>query len=83
MLARYYYDVFCDKLEKAGLGREPYEGAREYLARVIALFPEAGKKAATIIGDYHDLRYGDEGDEERKKQFVRCVKHFKIKRKTL
>ena len=77
---RYYYDVFCNKLEKAGLTRKPYEGSREYLGRIMGLFPAAGDRAATIIGDYQDLRYGDDSDEGRKKHFIRCVKQFKVKR---
>ena len=77
---RYYYDVFCNKLEKAGLTRKPYEGSREYLGRIMGLFPAAGDRAATIIGDYRDLRYGDDSDEGRKKHFIRCVKQFKVKR---
>lgn len=77
--ARFYYDVFCSKLEKAGLGRRPSEGSREYLARVSSLFPAVKNQAEIIINDYQDIRYGDEHNEIRRKQFVRCVKQFKVK----
>ncbi len=75
----HYYDIFCNKLEKAGLARAPYEGSREYLARITTLFPVAGEKAEMIISYYQDLRYGDTGDAEINQQFVRCVKQFKVK----
>jgi hypothetical protein len=77
--ARYYYDIFCSKLAKAGLVRAPYEGSREYLARITTLFPVVDEKAEMIISYYQDLRYGDESDEELNKRFVRCVKRFKVK----
>lgn len=78
-MARFYYDMFCSKLEKAGLGRKPYEGPREYLARISGLFPALGNKAEMIINSYQDIRYGDEHNEDKRKQFVRCVKQFSVK----
>jgi transglutaminase-like putative cysteine protease len=77
--ARYYYDVFCNKFEKAGLAREPYESAREYLVRITSMFPSVEGKAAMIINYYQELRYGCDSNEERMKQFVHCVKQFKVK----
>jgi len=76
---RHYYDMFCNKLEKAGLARAPYEGSREYLARITTLFPIVGDKAEMIISYYQDLHYGDTSDAELKQQFVRCVKQFRVK----
>ena len=79
-VVRYYYDVFCNKFAKAGLSREPHEGSREYLARITGLFPAVADRAATIIGYYQELHYGDKSNDDRKKQFVRCVKLLKLKR---
>lgn len=77
--ARYYYDIFCCKLEKAGLGKEPNEGPREYLGRIVAVFPRLGDQAAVITGYYQAIRYGEEASEEGRRRFTQAVKQFKVK----
>lgn len=77
--ARFYYEVFCSKLEKAGLSRKPYEGPREYLARVVNVFPTVKDKAVAITDYYQDIRYGEKVDNESNKQLARLVKQFRVK----
>ena len=77
-VAAYYYDVFCQKLEKAGLFKAPSESANEFLARVVQVVPELEQKASFITHCYQRIRYGGHDSEDQKKQFVHAVKKFVI-----
>jgi len=76
---RRYYEVFCSKLAKAGLQKKPYEGAHEFLARVVQLFPALTKAATMITNDYQYLRYSSHSNELRRKNFMRQVNNFHIR----
>jgi transglutaminase-like putative cysteine protease len=78
--ARYYYDVFCNKLAKAGLAREPYEGPQDYLKRIAGFSPALENRSPTIIGFYQALRYGSNSDERLMKQLAAHVKRFKVEK---
>lgn len=75
--ARYYYDKFCSKLEKAGIKKTPYEGPREFLGRAAGLLPGIKDELASITGYYLSIRYGCDDSKALKKQFIRSVKQFR------
>lgn len=77
-VAAYYYSIFCRKLEKAGLTKEPSESADEFLVRVVHVFPDLKQKAGAITRYYQRIRYGADDSDNRKKQFIHAVKHFAV-----
>ena len=78
-VAAYYYSIFCEKLEKAGLMKEPSESADEFLERVVKIFPESKSRAGFITRCYHRIRYGGDNNDNQKKRFIGAVKQFRIK----
>ena len=52
------YAGFCRALARAGLPREPWEGARHFGARAAQRFPEQATLIERISTLYVDLRYG-------------------------
>lgn len=72
-----YYDRLCRKLEKAGIMRQPYEGAGELLARAAKALPASRHELTMITRNYQRLRYGDDRSEQRLKNFIRAVRRFK------
>ena len=52
------YAGFCHALARAGLPREPWEGARHFGARAAQQFPEQATLIERISALYIELRYG-------------------------
>ncbi|EDY17737.1 transglutaminase domain protein [Chthoniobacter flavus Ellin428] len=52
------YAGFCHALARAGLPREPWEGAQHFAARAAAHFPEQAELIGRISQLYIELRYG-------------------------
>ena len=77
--AAYYYNIFCRKLGKAGLMKDPSESANEFLERVIQVYPALKPRAGFITRSYHRIRYGADYSDSQKRQFVNAVKKFNIK----
>lgn len=77
-VAAYQYNIFCKKLEKAGLPKEPSESANEFLDRVANAFPESKSTAGFITRSYQRMRYGDDNSDNNKKRFIHAVKTFSI-----
>ncbi|TNF91479.1 MAG: DUF3488 domain-containing protein [Gammaproteobacteria bacterium] len=75
---RYYYDIFCRKLARAGIERKVSEGPQEFFQRIIRRFPSSSVSAGNITSDYLAIRYGDDTSEQTRKRFFRRVKSFKI-----
>jgi hypothetical protein len=78
-IIRLYYDRFCRKLERAGVPHRSNEGATEFMARVVKIFPANKQELAMITGDYEHLRYGGVEDENRVRRYMRAVRRFKVK----
>lgn len=78
-IAVYYYDIFCQKLEKAGLARNASESAGEFLERVVREFPEVKQKAGLITQCYQQIRYANDRSIKRKRQLIDAVKLFRVK----
>jgi replicative DNA helicase len=55
------------------------EGATEFMARVVKVFPTKEQELAMITGDYEQLRYGGVEDENRVRRYMRAVRRFKVK----
>jgi transglutaminase-like putative cysteine protease len=63
------YLEYCRKLARAGLRREPHEGALTYNARIVHARPRLAESLDSITALYVDLRYGAHGpDSERTRQ---------------
>ena len=77
-VAAYYYSVYCQKLAKAGLIKQPAESADEFLGRVVQQLPELKVTAGLITRNYQRLRYGGGNSDDRKKRFIQAVKQFRI-----
>ncbi|MEM7195249.1 MAG: DUF3488 and transglutaminase-like domain-containing protein [Pseudomonadota bacterium] len=62
------YYRFCRKMAKKGVHKNPSEGPRDYLNRLIETFPEQATKIRAVIGLYVNLRYGknDAGSTRQK-----------------
>ena len=78
-MIRSYYDRFCRKLERAGVPHRSNEGATEFMARVVKVYPAKEQELAMITGDYEHLRYGGDEDENRVRRYMRAVRRFKVK----
>ena len=78
-MIRSYYDRFCRKLERAGVPHRSNEGATEFMARVVKVFPAKEQELAMITGDYEHLRYGGVEDENRVRRYMRAVRRFKVR----
>lgn len=53
------WERFGAKLAATGLGREPWEGPMDYLARIEAARPALAPEAREIVARYVEARYGD------------------------
>ena len=78
-MIKLYYDRFCRKLDKAGMPHRSNEGATEFMARVVKVFPANKQELAMITGDYEHLRYGGIEDEDRVRRYIRAVRRFRVK----
>lgn len=78
-VAAYYYEIFCQKLAKAGLMKEPSESADEFLERVVQVFPELKPRAGFITRSYHRIRYGIDNNDNQKKEFIQAVRKLGVK----
>jgi transglutaminase-like putative cysteine protease len=52
------YRVFCAKLAKRGINREPSEGPLDFASRATVALPELSDKIAVIVSLYANTRYG-------------------------
>lgn len=52
------YERYCRSLSKAGLPREPHEGAFDYAMRVQGSRPDLAREVDVVAELYGDLRYG-------------------------
>ena len=75
---KHYYDKFCFKLNKVGVEHRSYEGASEFLERISRKLPDKKQELALITGDYEQLRYGGDRNEQRLKRFIRSVRQLKL-----
>ena len=76
---RRYYDKYCRKLDKAGIGYRPYESASELMERAVRVLPGKQQELAMITADYQRLRYGDDHSELRRKRFIRAIRRFRAR----
>jgi transglutaminase-like putative cysteine protease len=76
---KYYYNMFCRKLDKAGITHDPHEGAGELMARAVKILPGRRQELAMITSDYQRLRYGDDNNEHRRKRFIRAIRRFRAR----
>ena len=51
------YQQFCRKLARAGITRDPHEGARDYAERVARTRPDLAQASRDIVSAYFALRY--------------------------
>jgi hypothetical protein len=70
------YARFCARLAKAGLARQPHEGPRDYLARVIRARPDLEQPASEIVEAYVALRYAADTRSETLQRLQAGVARF-------
>jgi transglutaminase-like putative cysteine protease len=68
------YAGFCHALARAGLPREPWEGAQHFAARAAERFPEQAPVIERISSLYIALRYGRGAADAR--PFLAAVRHL-------
>ena len=73
--AKKYYDLFCNKMAKAGLPRKPYEGPLDYAQRLIWERKELGHEVKNITDLYVYIRYRSNYDKLL--QFKKAIRSFK------
>lgn len=78
-VASYYYSLFCRKLDRAGLMKQPSESPDEFLARIVQHFPHLKDKASLITRQYQQMRYGGEAGDRHKKRLILAVKQFRAR----
>ena len=71
------YNRFLKKLAKAGLTKNPSEGARDFAERIKSKLPEKAAIIEQITATFIDQRYGSKPTEERFSQLGRLVNLFK------
>ncbi len=72
------YNRYCRKLARGGLARRPWEGARDYAARILRTRPELGDDVNAITSLYVRLRYGDGGTSGETKELGRRVRALRV-----
>jgi protein-glutamine gamma-glutamyltransferase len=72
------YNRFLRKIAKAGLSKNPGEGARDFAERIKPKLPERATNIEEITAAFIDQRYGSKPSEAVFKQLARLVSLFKI-----
>jgi hypothetical protein len=75
-LQQAYLD-FCEKLERIGLVRGPYQGPIDYVNMVLEVRHDLKRRVLEIIHLYVRLRYANRGSREDLKTLKKLVKQFK------
>ncbi|MGD8285448.1 MAG: DUF3488 and transglutaminase-like domain-containing protein [Desulfobacterales bacterium] len=75
-LQQAYLD-FCEKLERIGLVRLPYQGPIDYVNMVLEVRHDLKRRVLEIIHLYVRLRYANRGSREDLKTLKKLVKQFK------
>jgi transglutaminase-like putative cysteine protease len=70
------YLRFCEKLQGAGLPRDPAEGPVDYSRRLASLRPDLEPSVAAITGLYVGLRYGTEDENAGLRELRKRVQEF-------
>ena len=70
------YLRFCEKLQRAGLPREPAEGPVDYSRRLAGVRPDLGAAVAAITRLYVSLRYGNESGSVGLRELRERVREF-------
>ena len=68
---------FCSKLAALGIARAPWEGPRDFAARVARERPEFGALAAEAAGHYADLNYG-KSDGQQLRKLRECARRLPL-----
>jgi len=71
------YLDFCEKLERIGLVRGPYQGPIDYANMVLEMRHDLKGRVLEIIHLYVCLRYTNRGSREDLKNLKTLVKQFK------
>jgi protein-glutamine gamma-glutamyltransferase len=73
---RIAYLLFCEKLRRKGVPRDPAEGPGDYARRLAALRPDIAPAVSAITGLYVALRYGTETKASALRALQEEVKRF-------
>ncbi|AFJ01818.1 Transglutaminase-like enzyme, putative cysteine protease [Methylophaga frappieri] len=73
-----YYQLFCRRLARLGIHRQPAEGPTDFAERAGTLLPAEKQAILTISDHYRRLRYRE--DRHHIDQFVSAVKAFRPSR---
>ncbi len=80
-----YYGLLCKKLARAGLPRYRHEASLDYQLRLCKLNRQhnhfSTEDLISILSLYRNLHYGKESDPNLKKQLLKKVKAFRVRRK--
>jgi len=75
------YALFCRRLDRRGLRRQPHEGPRDFARRVRAERPDVAAAADAIFSLYATLRYGPAADPAAVGRLRTLVRHFHAARR--
>ena len=73
----------CDRVEKIGVHRMPYEGAEAFAERVARARPDLAPAIRAVVRQYSDVRYGaDAGNRAAAAQLMRAMRRFSVSRES-
>jgi transglutaminase-like putative cysteine protease len=75
------YALFCRRLDRRGLRRQPHEGPRDFARRVRTQRPDLAGAADAIFHLYEALRYGPHADPAAVGRLRSLVRHFHAARR--
>lgn len=73
-----YYQLFCRRLQRLGVDRQPAEGPQDFARRAAAHCPQYQQRILTITDQYMRLRYRN--DTALEQEFIQQVKQFRTSR---
>jgi len=77
--AVHLYQQFCNKLARAGVSRQTYEGPHDFANRAQLYLPSYRSEIAAITGIYNQLRY-NKADDSLLTELESAIKQFRPKR---
>jgi transglutaminase-like putative cysteine protease len=75
-----WYEVFCQRLSRAGFNRKAHEGSKDFAARVSRSRDDLASDVELITRFYQQLRYGRNPPAKLYSQFQQRVRQFRPKR---
>ena len=74
------YALFCKRLARAGIARDPAEGPLDFAARAKTQRPDQASKIEAITQLYVALRYGADSKAEWVENLQDLVRRFRVRK---